>query len=386
MTAISLEELTALAAVSDGACVSIYMPTLWKSSEVQQNPIRFKNLIRQAESLLVEGGLEHQDASNLLKSAMDLDEEDFWQHQNKGLAIFVSESTFRYYRVPIELPELVVVTDRFHLKPLLQLLTGDGQFYVLALSQHQIRLFEGDRFNIQEIDTSDVPQNMEEVLQFDRLDKTWRDARVPSSGAGSTRQEMGMFFRHGGGEEKNINNDIRQYFYRVSDGIQSKLNNKKAPLVLAGVDYLLPLYREANAHPVLAEQEITGSGEDATVEQLHQQAWEIVHSHFVQEEERAIAHYHELSDTDKITTDLNKIVPAAYFQRVDTLFVPIGVQQWGLFDEGSGRIDLHGEQEPGDEDLLDFAAVHTLKNGGKVYAVQPGDVPDDAPLAAVFRY
>jgi hypothetical protein len=386
MTAISLEEMTSLAAVSDGACVSIYMPTLWKSSEVQQNPIRFKNLIRQAEVLLVEGGLEHQEASRLLQPAMDLDEEDFWQHQDHGLAIFVSGSTFRYYRLPIELPELVVVTDRFHLKPLLQLLTGDGQFYVLALSQHKIRLFEGDRFSIQEIDTSDIPQGMEEILQLDKLDKTWRDARVPNSGAGSSRQDMGMFFRHGGGEEKNVNNDIRQYFYRINDAVREKLTNAKAPLVLAGVDYLLPLYREANSHPILAEQGITGSGEDMTVDQLHQQVWEIVHSHFAQERERAIAHYHELSDTDKITTDLNEIVPAAYFHRVDTLFVPVGIQQWGLFDEGSSRVDLHEEQEPGDEDLLDFAAVHTLKNGGKVYAVQPGEVPDDAPLAAVFRY
>jgi hypothetical protein len=47
---------------------------------------------------------------------------------------------------------------------------------------------------------------------------------------------------------------------------------------------------------------------------------------------------------------------------------------------------LHREVKPGDEDLLDFAAVHTLLNRGTVYAVELKKVPDEAPLAAVFRY
>jgi hypothetical protein len=49
-------------------------------------------------------------------------------------------------------------------------------------------------------------------------------------------------------------------------------------------------------------------------------------------------------------------------------------------------ICLHEEAELGDQDLLDFAAVHTLLNGGTVYAVEPGRVPDGALLVAIFRY
>jgi hypothetical protein len=47
---------------------------------------------------------------------------------------------------------------------------------------------------------------------------------------------------------------------------------------------------------------------------------------------------------------------------------------------------LRDEPQPGDEDLLDSAAVHTFLNGGTVYAVEPVEVPDEATLAAVFRY
>jgi hypothetical protein len=82
------------------------------------------------------------------------------------------------------------------------------------------------------------------------------------------------------------------------------------------------------------------------------------------------------------------VLPAASYGRVDQLFVAVGVQQWGIFNPGvsTATVDLHAEPELGDEDLLDAAAVHTLLNGGTVYAVEPGQVPDQAQLAAVFRY
>ena len=41
--------------------------------------------------------------------------------------------------------ELMVVAPGFHVMPLLALLTGDGLFYVLALSQNQVRLLAGTR-------------------------------------------------------------------------------------------------------------------------------------------------------------------------------------------------------------------------------------------------
>jgi len=49
-------------------------------------------------------------------------------------------------------------------------------------------------------------------------------------------------------------------------------------------------------------------------------------------------------------------------------------------------VQLHREAQPGDADLLDFAAIQTYIQGGDVYAVKPNHVPDEAPLAAVFRY
>jgi hypothetical protein len=74
---------------------------------------------------------------------------------------------------------------------------------------------------------------------------------------------------------------------------------------------------------------------------------------------------------------------AAYEGRIDTLFVPIGVQQWGTFHEESRTVELHQEAVAGSEDLLDVAAMYTLMRRGTVYAVAPEQVPEHTLAAAI---
>jgi len=83
---------------------------------------------------------------------------------------------------------------------------------------------------------------------------------------------------------------------------------------------------------------------------------------------------------------VREAVLAAHHGRVDVLFVALGVQMWGNFDPSTNTVHVHQDSEPGDEDLLDLAAVQSILNGGTVYAVELEQVPEHAPLAAVFRY
>ncbi len=124
MSLLSIDELKTLINQHQGLCVSIYMPTYQAGTEIQQNPIRFKNLIKQAGNQLEEQGVRHTDALALLQPVIDLDKEDFWQHQNEGLAIFLADGELYYYRLPLQVDERVVVGDRFHIKPLLPAMTG----------------------------------------------------------------------------------------------------------------------------------------------------------------------------------------------------------------------------------------------------------------------
>jgi hypothetical protein len=352
-------------------------------AETQQNPIRFKNLLRQVEDRLLALGMRRQDALDLLQPVRQLDTDDFWQHQSDGLAIFRSPHQFHYYCLPLALPELTVVTDRFHLKPLLQLLSGDGKFYILALSQNQIRLFQGTRYSVSELQLPEMPTSMAEALQYDDPEKNLQfHTRTPQ---GSSGDRAAIFHGHGAGDDDRQENLLR-YFRQVNDGLESLLKTDRAPLVLAGVDYLLPIYQQASTYDPILPDGITGNPEILKPEELHERAWQIVGPYFERTKESTVARFQELQGTGKTASTIEEVVPAAYFQRVETLFVPVGEQVWGSFDPQANAVRIHDRPETGDEDLLDLAALHTLNNAGTVYAVEPGNVPEERTIAAIFRY
>ena len=388
MSVLSIDEIKTLVEQSDGLCVSIYMPVTL-GAQMQQNPIRFKNLLREAQSSLEANGLTAKEASEIIQPIQDIinSDESFWQQQYDGLAIFLSSGVCNYYSVPLDFDELVIVANHFHLKPLLPALRNDGRYYVLALSQKDVKLFQCTRSSVKEIKLEGVPKSLDETLQYDETAKDGqRRMSTPKGGTNNSFQHAGSFHGQGSPDQDKNHRDIEQFFHAVDGGLHKYLRGKRAPLVLAAVEYLFPIYRGANTYEHLVEAGITGSPENAKPEDLQAQAWEIVEPIFLQEIQEAINHYKELTATGRTSNDIKEAVSAAYFGRVDQLFVAVGVQQWGSFNPETNTIELHPDPEVGDEDLLNAAAIQTILNGGTVYAVEPEKVPDDAPLAAVFRY
>ncbi|MBI3029655.1 MAG: hypothetical protein HYY64_09110 [Candidatus Rokubacteria bacterium] len=368
-------------AVREEPCVSIFMPSHRAGAATKQDPIRLKNLLRQAEERLLDAGLRRPQAKALLKPASALlDDSLFWRYQSDGLAVFVAPGGARRYRLPYRFDELVVVAGRFHLKPLLPLFTGEGRFYVLALSQNEVRLLQGTRHSVDEVELNTVPPSLAEALKYDDPEKQLQFHTRTPGGAGP---RPAIFHGHGTGDVKD---DLLRYFQQIDRGLRELLRDEQAPLVLAGVEYLLPIYRQASGYPHVVEEGITGNPEGTRAKELHAQAWAIVEPRFLEAREAAAARYRQLAGSGAASADLREILPAAAHGRVDFLFVAVGVQRWGTFDPDTGAVELHEEAAAGDEDLLDRAALETLTSAGVVYAAEPPLVPADAPLAAVFRY
>jgi hypothetical protein len=383
MDLLTRDTLKALMQHEEKWCVSLYMPAHRTAPETLQDPIRFKNLLRQAEERLVSGGLRAADAGQLLVPAEQLlDNHRFWQHQSDGLATFLAPDVAYYYRLPLRFDELVVVTERFHLKPLLPLLTGDGRFYVLALSQNAVRLLQCTRHHVSEVDLEGMPTSLDEALKYDDPE---RQLQFHTGTPPGTGRRPAMFHGHGVGIDDSKDNILR-YCQQLDAGMRTLLKGEQAPMVLAAVDYLMPIYREANTYGHLLDDGVSGNPEGLRVEELQAQAWQVVEPHFRQAQEEALSQYHRLAGTGRTSTETRDILPAAAHGRVECLFVAVGVQQWGAYDHNSDTLQVHQEVEPGDEDLLDLAAVLTISNSGTVYAVEPTSVPGNGPVAAIYRY
>lgn len=365
-----------------GLCISLYMPVYRAGRETEQNPIRFKNLLRQAEEQLLGKGVRPALIRELLKAPQSLfQDQAFWLRQSDGLAVFFSEDFFQCFRLPIEFAELVVISDRFHVKPLLPFLTADGTFFVLAVSQNQLRVFEGTRYTIHEIEMEGIPRSLAETLPEGFLEKQLQFHTGTQSVSGS---RSAIFHGHDMGNE--IKNRLRQWFRTIDAKVRAVLPRSEAPLVLAGVDTLYSLYREVNTYAHFMDEWIAGNPEGTKIEELHQKAWAIVEPEFKKNREAARTRYQHLAGTGQTTTNVAEAAVAAHHGRIEVLFVSVGVQLWGRYDQEKDGIDLHETPEPGDGDLLDLTAIHTLINGGIVYAVSPDEVPEKAYLAAVLRY
>jgi hypothetical protein len=382
MDSISKDELRQLIEDRHGPCVSIYMPT-HRKLEAQQDRIRFKNLLRRAEEGLLQLGLRSPEAAGLLEPARKLlDDTSFWEYLSDGLALFLSRNSLRSYRLPYSLKEMAVVAERFQLKPLLPLLEYAAQFFVLALSKNQVRLLRGTPLGAEEVELSNVPRGLADALKYDQAEKQLQYHTRTPRGLG---HRAAVFHGHGTREEGDTE-DILHYFRMIDRSIHEVLRSETAPLILAGVDYLLPVYRRANSYPHLLEEGVAGNPDELQPEELHARVWPVVQPALEKGRRRAMERYAELAAKGRASNRIGEVVREAYFGRVDSLIVALGLQQWGAFDPDERTVHLYPAQKPGSHDLLDFAAIHTLLNSGDVHAVAPEKVPGGEALAAIFRY
>lgn len=375
---ISDAELRQLAETTGDHCISIFQPTHRGGREVVQDPTRLKNLVAEAASELEARGLRPVDANDLLDPAVTLlDDADFWAHGGEGLALFVDADGMVTYRLAHPVTDLVVVSDRFHLKPLLASVMSGAVFSVLALSQNEVRLLSGSPYGVAELELGDIPHDLAEALQFDDRE---RQLTSHSSGRAGRGRVTATF--HGGTTLKDTKDvDVRRFLRAVDDGVRQIIGDD-TPLVLAGVDDVVASYRQVSRHAAIVEGNISGNPERMTSAELHEQAWPLVRPMFERDQEHARNTF--LDGPKPKASSVEEAVTAASTGRVESLFVPIDVECWGSVADG--EVDGHDERQPGDRDLCDTAAIETLLHGGKAFAVPAADVPGPGPVAAVLRF
>jgi hypothetical protein len=381
------ETLNGLARHDSWPAISIYLPVHRSGTETQQDPIRLKNLLAKAGDALVSGGMRSPDAEEFLSEAWSLQRDPaFWREGFDGLAIFMGEGAYEVIRATRQLPERLRVSTRFLLRPLMPALASDLKFYVLALSKKHVRLLEGTAEEVHEVDPAGIPQGLADALKYDDYERQVQFHSGTSAGAANRGRRSAMFHGHGGTGETE-KDDLFRYFRLVDAGLK-ELVPSDVPIVLAGVDYLLPIYREANTHGRLLPETVTGNPDEQPAREIHAEALTLLDSYIHADVRRAMDAYTEGRGGDISSADLRLIVPAAVEGRIDTLIVSDQDTAWGSYDSSADRMTLRSEPHNGDIDLLDHAAAATLLHGGTVHVLPAETVREatGADAAAVFRY
>jgi hypothetical protein len=384
---ISREDLVSLSQPRDGLAVSFYLPTQRAGKPTRENPIRMKNRIVEARQQLDGLGWDPRDVDELLAPALSLlDDYEFWQHQLDGLALFMTNGEEHRLQVEHDLPDLSVLGPRFHLKPLLPLVNEQERFFVLAASLGKTRLFEVDRASAKELELpEDTPRSLAQSLRFtdDDPDPT---VRHHISSRGESREAEASY--HGSGpEQPDRKMEILTFFRMLDNGVHRVVAGSERPLLFMGVEYLYPLYLEANHYQGLLEGDwVKGNPDQWSPDEIRKIAWEAVHERFERPRREAAARFRELAGTGSAGDELEEVIGAGFDGRIDTLFVALDRQRWGTYDQEGRRVHETGSPTTDAEDLLDLAGVVALRTGAKVFPVPAQEMPSTSEVAAIYRF
>ena len=356
-------------------CLSIYLPTHRAGRAIKQDPIRFKNALSIADQHLKPFMERAPDREKFLSRASALLQEDaFWWHQDLGLAVFVADGQFSVFRCPRSFEELVLVSDRFHLKPLIPLLGHGGQYYLLALSQNSVRLYHGSEDGLRQIDQHDIPTSLSDAVGYD-----WEQASLQFHSAGQAGGTPGAV-HHGQSKAQDIDGEIKTFLHRVDAGVCKLLADSNAPLIVAAVERLYAAYTGLSKARCLVEQGIKGNPDHLDEQALHEKAWPLVEPLMRAprtQAERTVAQLLEAGDP-RAHSDARIVIPAACAGRVETLFIRQDAHLWGSFCGDDNTVTLTAPESAGAEDLLDLAAMETLAHGGSVYVAPADQMPPSA--------
>lgn len=382
-TLLTIESLAELTSVRQTPCLSIYQPTHRRHPENQRDPIRFRNLVKELEASLRQK-YPAVETRLLVESFQALaDDPDFWNHTLDGLAVLGGPSLFQVFVLQRSVAELAVVADSFHTKPLRRFLQSVDRYQILGLSLRKIRLFEGSRDVLDEIDPApEVPRTITEALGGELTEPHQTVASYGGVGGVSTSMRHG----HGG---KNDEADIdADRFFRVVDRAVHEHHSRPSglPLMLAALPEHHHRFHQVSHNPLLIAEGLTINPDALSIDELRKSAWQVFEPQYQARlaswaDEFAMAQSKELG-----SGDLTQVAQAAAAGRVATLLIESDRQIAGRLDGASGRIEVAELSHPQVDDLLDDLGALVDKMAGQVLVVPSERMPTQTGLAATYRY
>jgi hypothetical protein len=362
-----------------GPCLSVYQPTHRHAPDNRQDPIRFRNLLKTLEASL-RREYPGAEVSALLRPFEELaGERPFWEHALEGMAALGAPGFFRIYRLQRPVPELAVVAASFHTKPLLRQLQSAGGYHVLGLNRHQIRLFEGDRDVLDEIEPAEgVPRTSADVLGD--ADREPHLTVASYGGAGAA-------MHHGHGDTRVADKDAERFFRAVDQAVLAHHSRPAGrPLILAALPEHHDLFRRVSQNPLLLPDGIPVHPDDLALDALRDRAWQVVAPRHQERLTGLADEFREAVAAGRGTDDLASIGAAAAQGRVGTLLIAAERTVPGTVDAETGAVSLADLGRPDVDDLLDDLAELVLARGGDAVVVPDGSMPSGTGAAAVFRY
>lgn len=399
----TIRHVTNLLSGQEPPCISLYQPTHRQHPDNQQDPIRYRNMLTELENLLRDK-YSKREVRPLLEQFQSLARDDeFWNHRTEGLAVLGSPGTFQIFELQRAVPELLVVAETFHLKPLLRVVQSADRYQILALSRHEAQLFEGNRYALDRVELTHVPATITDALGEEL---TEQHLNVNTYGAGAPRSPRGgepgsgaLPSVHAHGDKKEEVDLDRDRFFQVIDrGILEHHSRPSGlPLILAALKEHHDPFHAISHNPFLMADGIKMDPQALDLDQLRAEAWRVMEPMYLERLAGLVDNYNAARSRELASDDLGEVAEAAAAGRVGTLLVEAERQIPGRIDAATGQVaqgspnksvrGAAGELSDSHvDDLLDDVAELVLQTKGEVIVVPAERMPSDTGLAATYRF
>lgn len=377
------QALAELSMFTSPPCLSLYQPTYRHPPDNQQDQVRFRNGVEVLASSLQQRHSAAETQVLIAPFQALAADADFWNHTLDGLAVLGGKGLFRVFLLPRPVAELAVVADSFHTKPLRRFLQSVGRYQVLGLSLHKMRLLEGDRDTIAEIELAPgVPSTIDDALGEELSEPYHTVSSHGGVGAASSPMYHGQ-----GGKKDEIDKDAERFF-RAVDRAVTEFHSKPSglPLILAALPEHHHLFQKVSHNPQLLATGIDVSPDALSADELRQRAWQAVEPQYRAQQTRWADEFGAARAKGLGSDDLADVARAAAAGRVGMLLIEAERQIAGYLDDSSGRIIAAELDNPHIDDLLDDLGELVQKMGGQVHVLPADRMPCTAGLAAIYRH
>ncbi|MEX2174032.1 MAG: hypothetical protein WD872_06700 [Pirellulaceae bacterium] len=376
------KELDEVLAQQGSPCLSLYQPTYRQPPQQAQNPIRYRNLLKQLTATLHDR-FDKQVADECIAPLSSLaDDPALFKPTLDGLAVLSCPGFLRVFKLHEAVPEMALVANSFHIRPLIRIFQTTDRFQVLGISEGSVRLFEGNRNVLEELEPGDgVPRTMMEALPEEYTDPSMPPGIDPQS-----REGFGGPVIHVAPRSRvdNYHTDV-QRFFRVVDRAMTEHHSRPTglPLVLAALPQHHATFRGVSENPFLVDTAIDADPEGLSADEIRQRAWQLLEPQYLARLERLREEFQAGQSKHLADDDLPKLADAAAMSRVRTLLVDASKHQAGRIDVATGKVEWNGDEH---EDVYDGLAELVLRRGGEVLVVPSERMPMPTGVAGIYRF
>ena len=359
-------------------CLSLYVPAHRTQPERRDDLTKYRVLTKQLQESL-EKAYESADVKKLMRPFLEiLDDDKFWNNRKEGIAVFGSPDFSVAYHLERKVPEIAIVAESFHLKPLLRIVQTLESYHVLGVNRERVALYGGDRDGLTEIDLpDDFPKTIQDALGEDVSEK----AQTVESSGGAARV-------HGHSTtQAEIAKDTEKFFRVVDQAVHERYSKpSNMPLILAGLPQQLSVFHKIRKNPNVLLESITSHPEGLTRDELAKRAWDILEPYKIAQSKEQIERFMEAMARGTALAEPEEIAKAAVEGRVDALMVQAARQVPGIVNKSTGEVQFDDLNQPDVDDLLDDIAEIVLKMKGRVTVLDGEHMPTDSGAAALLRY